>query len=463
LLPRLISSKNIWGLWATIIVSVRLVYSAGYPDQFYTFEGSDSLLARAQVVYNVQATPDGKSVQLGDDKTYGYLILPVQTASAPFNYGLPSWNGTAEEVNSYFKVFMRFFNGTAWSDWLTVGYWHKNYGNSYGKTYFSGGRVNIDEVELNSYFQHWQFKVDFWRNALTTPSPTICKLSFFMSDTVTTGQLNYTAILSDNPPALFLPTTFYYQYGLDPEIGGSICSPTSVSMILRSYGIEVEPVQFARDTYDDYWGIFGIWPRVVQNAAEYGLDGAVKQYRTWSQAYEVLNAGGRIAMSVGKPLYSGHLMMLAGFDQAGRPIVHDPAKSNGYAYVFNKESLSHSWFDKGGVGYTFFRRDTLTLVSTPRRPLGPILSHDLITNYPNPFNSTTQIRIAISQADFYSLAVYNLKGELVDQLFDQWLGAGEYQITWSVSGSAGISSGLYLSVLQSARGVQSVCRLQVLK
>ena len=95
----------------------------------------------------------------------------------------------------------------------------------------------------------------------------------------------------------------------------------------KSYSIDVDPLQFARDNYDDYWGMFGIWPKAVQNAAEYNLEwGSCHCYRTWNQAYDVLANGGRIVMSVGRPLYTGHLMMLAGFDSQGNPLVHDPAR-----------------------------------------------------------------------------------------------------------------------------------------
>ncbi len=99
-------------------------------------------------------------------------------------------------------------------------------------------------------------------------------------------------------------------------------------MALKSFNIDVDELQFARDNYDNYWNLYGIWPRVVQNASEYGVGGAVTRYRTWSDAYQVLANGGRIVMSVGLPLYSGHLMMLAGFMEDGRVIVHDPAKSS---------------------------------------------------------------------------------------------------------------------------------------
>ena len=157
-------------------------------------------------------------------------------------------------------------------------------------------------------------------------------------------------------------------------------------MILKSYDIDVDPRQFALDNYDTNFGMFGIWPRVVQNAAEYGLDGAVTRYRTWSEAREVLANGGRISMSVGPPLYAGHLMMLAGFTSDGRPIVHDPAKSNGYSYIFNKTSLSQSWFTKGGIAYTFYFPDSgaVNVENSNQNIIAD--DYQLLQNYPNPFN-----------------------------------------------------------------------------
>ena len=154
-------------------------------------------------------------------------------------------------------------------------------------------------------------------------------------------------------------------------------------MILRSYGIPVDPLQFARDTYDSYFEMFGIWPKVVQNASQYGVDGAVTRYRSWSQARQVLANGGRISMSVGPPLYSGHLMMLAGFTASGDPIVHDPARENGYAFVFNKSDLSHSWFDKGGVAYTLYLSGTGPLAvdaTGRRRALQAVPGHHLLAD-----------------------------------------------------------------------------------
>jgi len=457
-------------LKSTLIYDVAIVYglivshlqAESYPDQFFVIRGADSLLARAESVVNLTTSPDGRAVQLASDKTAGYIIFRPQEMAFPFNYGLPSWNGSSPAKQAYFKVYIRFPYDTTWSPWLTVGYWNKEWGGSYGTTSYTAGNVDIDEIELYAYQTTFQFKIEFYRANLAVTSPTLRKIALTLSDTRTTAQLDFNAINADNPPAIFIPTTFYYQYLLDPEIGGSICSPTSVSMILRSFGIAVDPLQFASDTKDPYWGIFGVWPRVVQHAAEYGLDGAVTQYRSWSQAYEVLARGGRIAMSVGKPLYSGHLMMLAGFTSSGDPIVHDPARPNGYGYIFNKDDLSHSWFDKGGISYTFYLDSTLTQIAEHSQQANFILAKDFATiwNYPNPFNNATAICLQIEYAGIYSVRVYDITGRQICDLGNAFLAPGLYQ--YNLSGE-GLNSGCYFVLVRSSAGGTKSSRLLLLK
>ena len=326
----------------------------------------------------------------------GYVILKPQYSQSPFNEGLPSWNGTAPDNNSGFKVQMRFPYSTSWSPWLTVGYWKSNIWSAYGSTSYGGGYIDYDNVKLNSYQSSWQFKIIMTRTTAEQSSPTLHNLSFFVSDSRTTTSVNIANIVNDNPAEIFIPTEFVYQYGVDPIIGGDICSPTSVSMILKSYNIEVDPYQFALDTHDPYFNMFGIWPRVVQNASEFGLDGAVTRYRTWSEAREVLANGGRISMSVGSPLYPiGHLLMLAGFTSDGKPIVHDSAKPNGYSYVYNKTSLSQSWFVKGGVAYTFYPAGSYPTSVENSLEHFAVDDFTLYQNYPNPFNPSTTISFSL--------------------------------------------------------------------
>lgn len=428
---------------------------ADYPDQARVIR-ADGMWSHISSNNNVILSENGKSLQLADGAISGFFTLIPDTLPASFNRGLPSWNGSAIHDNCGFKVSMRFKYNATWSPWLTVGYWKNYIWPSYGSTSYAEGEIDYDYVVLDDFHTIWQWRVDFKRQQGSHPSPTIDKLSFYVSDQATTDHVNITAIVNDDPPEIFIPTNFVCQYNVDPEIGGSICSPTSTVLAIRSYGIEVDPYDFAVDNFDDYWNIFGMWPRAVQNAAGFQLDGAVTRYRTWSQAYDTLAAGGRVVMSVGPPLYSGHLMMLAGFDNQGDPLVHDPAQQNGEAYEFNKTSLSRSWFNKGGVGYTFFPEESVVALDE-----GVVQPDQMVLqqNFPNPFNPSTSLRFSIPEAAYVELSIYNLQGKLVDALISDFLPAGNLQLVWRAEDQA---SGVYLVKLASNSKTQ-IKRMTLLK
>lgn len=441
-----------------------------YPDQHYVLR-IDSLVQCIEANDGLTLSADGKSLMLQQNRIDGYIIVRPQYSHYPFNEGLPSWNGSAPGNSSSFKVQMRFPYGAGWSPWLTVGFWRANIWSSYGSTTYAGGMIDYDTALLNSYVGGWQFKVIMTRTALGQPSPTLHKLSFLASDSRSTASFDVTQAVNDKPAALFIPTDFIYQYGVDPVIGGSICSPTSVSMILRSYGIPVDPYNFALATRDPYFNIFGIWPRVVQNASEYGLDGAVTRCRSWSQARDVLAGGGRISMSVGLPLYSGHLIMLAGFTANGDPIVHDPAKSNGYSYVFSKSDLSRSWFEKGGVGYTFYPVESELMSVRQLAEAGDFPEgYRLFQNYPNPFNPATMIRYQVpgagrrspgsgggssgigSQGQAVSVKVYDMLGHEVRVLVEERQAPGKYEVRFD---GANLPTGVYVCRMMAGDHVES--------
>jgi hypothetical protein len=427
------------------------LFAQNHPDQLYVLR-IDSIYQNIETNVGMRLSSDGKSITLQDSINDGYIILKPQYSQSPFNQGLPSWNGSAANSNNGFRVQMRFPYNGGWSPWLTVGYWKTNIYGSYSKPTYGGGMVDYDYVKLNTYQNAWQFKILMKRTSAAIESPTMHKLSFFVSDNQTTNSVNITDIVNDNPSAVFIPTTFIHQYSVDPGIGGDICSPTSVAMILKSYNIDVDPRQFAIDNYDTNFGMFGIWPRVVQNASEYGLDGAVTRYRTWSEAREVLANGGRISMSVGPPLYTGHLMMLAGFTSNGTPIVHDPAKQNGYSYIYNKTSLSQSWFNKGGIAYTFYLSDSITVNLEDINQNIIADDYQLLQNYPNPFNPNTSISFSIPQAGLIKLTVYDILGNEVAILVDDYLNAGHYTTSFNASD---LSSGVYIYRIQTENFVKA--------
>jgi hypothetical protein len=78
-------------------------------------------------------------------------------------------------------------------------------------------------------------------------------------------------------------------------------------------------------------------------------------------------------------------------------------------------------------------------------------TYELSDNYPNPFNPSTMINFAIPEAGRASLVVYNLLGQKVRTLSDEYRAAGRYQVSWDGRDDAGkvAGSGMYLYRLQS--------------
>lgn len=74
----------------------------------------------------------------------------------------------------------------------------------------------------------------------------------------------------------------------------------------------------------------------------------------------------------------------------------------------------------------------------------------LSLNYPNPFNSSTEINFSLARAGDVRLTVYNLLGQEVKTLIDGRITAGEHRVTWDGSDNQGTpcATGVYLYRLQ---------------
>ena len=81
----------------------------------------------------------------------------------------------------------------------------------------------------------------------------------------------------------------------------------------------------------------------------------------------------------------------------------------------------------------------------------------LAPNVPNPFNSATQIAYHLSSPGPVQLVIYNVLGQRVRTLVDQFQAAGSYQVQWDARDQQGVSlsSGVYITRLSYSGGVQT--------
>ena len=87
-----------------------------------------------------------------------------------------------------------------------------------------------------------------------------------------------------------------------------------------------------------------------------------------------------------------------------------------------------------------------------------------LSNYPNPFNPSTTITYELAKAGRTRLAVYNLRGQMVNILSDEQQSSGTHKIVWDGLDSHGrsLSSGVYLLKLETD-GKTALHRMMLVK
>lgn len=70
----------------------------------------------------------------------------------------------------------------------------------------------------------------------------------------------------------------------------------------------------------------------------------------------------------------------------------------------------------------------------------------LLNNYPNPFNPSTKIQFSVQQDGWVSLKIINIKGQVVENIYDEYIESGSHEILWD---GTQYGSGIYFISLKS--------------
>ena len=68
-------------------------------------------------------------------------------------------------------------------------------------------------------------------------------------------------------------------------------------------------------------------------------------------------------------------------------------------------------------------------------------SFDLSDNYPNPFNPITKIGFSVPYYSLININVYDILGNFIDKLTENYYSAGSYKVYWDASD---YPSGIYI-------------------
>ena len=125
----------------------------------------------------------------------------------------------------------------------------------------------------------------------------------------------------------------------------------------------------------------------------------------------------------------------------------------------NPPSSLHLTLEIFSEGHSFWR-DTLDIVVGLEAPVAELpRKFELSQNYPNPFNPVTTIEFFLPENAYTSLRIYNLLGEVVEELVGADLPAGRHRYQWNADRQA---SGVYYYRL-TAKKFSAVKKLVLLR
>ena len=277
----------------------------------------------------------------GDSFFVGEAISPETPAAFSFTEAIPSWNAETPE-GTWIEVLIRADLSGRWTKWYNLGVWASDYStierHSVRLQGDSDGYVSIDTLVLTDskvIASGYQVKVRlFSENGVSTPVVRMISVATSTTPPKKAGEVS-TPVLDGR--ILDVPECSQMVY---PDGGNVWCSPTSTSMVLGFWGID--PGDCAPRVHAAVAGVYdwsfnghGNWPFNTAYAASRGLEGYVARLTSLAEAEHWIEAGVPLVASIawgkkelsGAPIDSsnGHLVVIAGFDARGNPVVNDPA------------------------------------------------------------------------------------------------------------------------------------------
>jgi hypothetical protein len=135
-------------------------------------------------------------------------------------------------------------------------------------------------------------------------------------------------------------------------------------MLLARWGHDLPTAEVARRVYDKGAKIYGNWSFNVAAAGALGLEGTVVRWTDVADLEDEVAAGRPVVIShryakgaiAGAAIDAtdGHLIVVAGFTEAGDFVVHDPAADTRVGpvrRVYRRDQLAATWLRSGGIAY----------------------------------------------------------------------------------------------------------------
>ncbi len=231
------------------------------------------------------------ALTLAEGATEG-TFTSAEYAVPDFYKMVGTWNAAIYDGTSV-EVYARAYTNDAWDDWFSWG--------EYGMSILRGSAASsTDEYIPGGTITKAQFRAVLRRDSASLSSPVLRQLTYSVKGVKLTDITPTYAEtpVADLPASVYNASPAYAQGIRDPEIGGSICSPSTITVMLnaRNPQLDLLPEELALSVQDFNYG-FGNWAFCTSAAGLYGYEAYV-QYGNIDIVLQELANGRSVGLSV---------------------------------------------------------------------------------------------------------------------------------------------------------------------
>lgn len=306
-------------------------------------------------LHNLKFNDQGKVV-LDDNVlsgTYESRIFHTHT----FKSLVGSWS-CITSPDATIELEISVYTGGKWSNYFTYGVWGLGKTNTYynQSDNNTNTKMSVDEIIVNNANANaCKYRVTLKRNNVSTNSPVLSLVCLTID--ITDSDYSYPVDISNLPKSVDNDLPKLYQYDV-PNIGGSICSATTTTMLLKWKGYSFANMG---KTYEHEYiaslvadpghnsPTYGNWSYNMAVAGAYGDNAYVARMYSWEEVMYHLATVGPMGASIrssnGEWGYNtnGHLVVVRGYrisDSGDVTVIcNDPAVRNVYYEVTLRQFL----------------------------------------------------------------------------------------------------------------------------
>jgi hypothetical protein len=391
----------------------------------------------------------GQDVSLGDiDNTTGsYLDAPQLGTSNLINTNDRRTQKAVWRNNALWTTFTVVPNSGADAGQVTAHWVKVNTTNLNSLTVSDQGNIGGEDIATGTYTFFPSIAVNSSGDAI---------IGFSASATTIYPGAYYTGRYSTTPAGTVLPSQvlktgqdYYYRaFGGSRnrwgDFSGSSVDPSDdlTFYIFNQYALTRGSILASYPTEDGRWGTaFGVVPPTALPVELSSFSASIFNSRVklnWETATEVNNYG----FEIFRQAHISTSLSVTGWEKIG--FVNGNGNSNSTKnYSFEDKSVL-----SGKYSYKLKQIDNdgkYEYSKTVEVDLGIPNKFELSQNYPNPFNPNTTIKFSMPEAGNVKLTIYNILGQEVKTLVNEYKEAGLYTVNFDAEN---LNSGLYIYKLQ---------------